>query len=53
MQEKNDKEKPKHPTEMTSDELLDYAIAPEVAEHVKRMAKPQDEEAPADCEPES
>jgi hypothetical protein len=47
MQEKDDKE-PKHPTEMTSDELLDYAIAPEVAEHVKRLANPPDD----DCEPE-
>ena len=52
MQEKDDKEQ-KHPTEMTSDELLDYAIAPEVAEHVKRLAKPPEEEPAADCEPES
>lgn len=52
MQEKDNKEKQKHPTEMTSDELLDYAIAPEVAEHVKRLAKPQDEEPAENCEPE-
>ena len=53
MQDKDDKEKQKHPTEMTSDELLDYAIAPEVAKQVKRLAKPPEEEPDADCEPES
>jgi len=51
MQEKNDKEKEKHPSEMTSDELLDYAIAPEVAKHVKRLARPEEEE-PEHREPE-
>ncbi len=52
MQEKDDEPKEKHPIDMTSDELLDYAIAPEVAEHVKRLARPQND--PADCEePES
>lgn len=40
----------KHPSEMTSDELLDYAIAPEVAERLKALVRP-DEEA-EDCEPE-
>lgn len=49
MQENDDKETQKHPIDMTSDELLDYAIAPEVAEQVKRLARPQDEE-PADCD---
>ena len=53
MQEKDDdRQQQKHPIDMTSDELLDYAIAPEVAEHVKRMAKPQDDE-PDREEPES
>jgi len=51
MQEKNDKgQQQKHPSEMTSDELLDYAIAPEVAEHVKRLAKPEGDE-PEQSEP--
>jgi hypothetical protein len=49
MQEKDDEPKEKHPTEMTSDELLDYAIAPEVSEHVKRMAHP-DEDSDSDPE---
>ena len=50
MQEKNDKRpKDKEPIDMTSDELLDYTIAPEVAERVKRIAKPQDE---PECDPE-
>lgn len=49
MQEKNDEPKEKHPAEMTSDELLDYAIAPEVAEQVKRMAHSPEE---SDCDPE-
>ena len=53
MQEKDD-ERPqqKHPIDMTSDELLDYSLAPEVAERVKQIAKPQDEDSsdqPADC----
>jgi len=30
----------KEPIEMTSDELLDYALEPELAENVKRAAKP-------------
>ena len=30
----------KEPMEMTSDELLDYALDPELAEAVKRDAKP-------------
>ena len=32
----------KEPIEMTSDELLDYALEPELAENVKRAAKPLD-----------
>jgi hypothetical protein len=30
----------KEPIEMTSDELLDYALDPELADEVKRVAKP-------------
>lgn len=38
----DDKQEPraKEPIEMTSDELLDYALEPELAENVKRAAKP-------------
>ena len=51
MQEKDDdRQQDKQPIDMTSDELLDYAIAPEVAERVKRIAKPQDD---PDCDPET
>ena len=48
MQENEDKETKKHPIEMTSDELLDYAIAPEVAEELKKLARPEEE--PCDSE---
>jgi len=39
---KDDKQEPrkKEPIEMTSDELLDYALDPELSEEVKRAAKP-------------
>jgi hypothetical protein len=51
MQQKDDeRQQDKQPIDMTSDELLDYAIAPEVAERVKQIAKPQDD---ADCDPET
>lgn len=38
----DDKQVPrkKEPIEMTSDELLDYALDPELADAVKREAKP-------------
>ena len=38
----DDKQPPreKEPIEMTSDELLEYALDPELAEEVKRQAKP-------------
>jgi len=39
----------KEPIEMTSDELLDYALAPELADEVKRTAKPPQESS--DSEP--
>ncbi|HEX7771905.1 MAG TPA: hypothetical protein VF435_05755 [Pyrinomonadaceae bacterium] len=32
----------KEPMEMTSDELLDYVLDPELAEAVKQQAKPQE-----------
>jgi hypothetical protein len=42
---------PKEPIEMTSDELLDFALEPELAENVKRHAKPPEESADSeqDC----
>jgi hypothetical protein len=38
----DDKREPheKEPIEMTSDELLDYVLAPEVAEAIKQEARP-------------
>jgi hypothetical protein len=41
----------KEPIEMTSDELLDYALEPELAENVKRQAKPLEEgdDSERDC----
>jgi hypothetical protein len=47
MQE-NDEKDPKHPIEMTSDELLDYAIHPEVAERVKELAQDGDDSEDSD-----
>ena len=39
---KDDEQAPrqKEPIEMTSDELLEYALDPELADEVKRQAKP-------------
>ena len=48
MQENEDKRTEKHPIDMTSDELLDYVVAPEVAEELK--ARVRDDE---DCDSES
>ena len=41
----------KEPIEMTSDELLDYALDPELSENVKRLAKPPEEstDSEQDC----
>jgi hypothetical protein len=41
----DDKQEPrgKEPIEMTSDELLDYSLHPELADEVKRVAKPPEE----------
>lgn len=40
----------KEPIEMTSDELLDYALDPELADEVKRLAKPPEvDDSERDC----
>ncbi|MCA1578264.1 MAG: hypothetical protein LC794_12980 [Acidobacteria bacterium] len=40
----------KEPMEMTSDELLEYALDPELADEVKRLAKPpEDADSERDC----
>jgi len=39
----------KEPLEMTSDELLEYVLAPELADEVKRTANPEDTETERDC----
>ena len=50
MQKDDEQEQGKEPIEMTSDELLDYALDPELADEVKRLAKPpQDAESEGDC----
>ena len=51
MQEKDDKEKQKHPTEMTTDEAIDYLFVPEIAEALRREAakcEPPEEPEPED-----
>jgi len=40
----------KEPIEMTSDELLDYALAPELADKVKRAAKEDPESVDSEQE---
>ena len=40
----------KEPIEMTSDELLDYALDPELSENVKRLAKPPEESTDSEQE---
>jgi hypothetical protein len=40
----------KDPIEMTSDELLDYSLDPELADAVKRQAKPPDESTDSEQE---
>lgn len=42
-QEKDNKESEKHPMDMTTDEALDYVFGPELAEELKREARPKDE----------
>lgn len=43
MQEDENQE-PKQPMEMTSDELLDYVVAPELAEKLKERVREQEPE---------
>ena len=40
----------KEPIEMTSDELLDFALDPELADEVKRTAKPPEESSDSEQE---
>jgi len=40
----------KEPIEMTSDELLDYSLDPELSEAVKRQAKPPEESTDSEQE---
>jgi hypothetical protein len=48
MQETDDnRAQEKHPMEMTSDELLDYVVAPEVAEKLKERVR---DDPPDDCD---
>lgn len=52
MQNEDDVQEPrkKEPIEMTSDELLDYALAPELSEAVKHEAKPPEStDSEQDC----
>lgn len=51
MQEKEDEQKEKHPSEMTTDEAIDYLFAPELAEALRQEAGKLDE--PEIREPES
>jgi hypothetical protein len=48
----DDKREPheKEPIEMTSDELLDYSLEPELADEVKRVAKPPEESTDSEQE---
>ena len=46
MQDEEEKIETKSPIEMTSDELLDYVVAPEVAEKLRERLQEQP------CEPE-
>ena len=46
MQDEENEEK-KQPIDMTSDELLDYALAPQLAERLREMAHG---EKPEDCD---
>jgi hypothetical protein len=48
--EKQSPPPPKEPIEMTSDELLEFALEPELAENVKRQAKPPEESTDSEQE---
>ena len=48
MQENEDnRQQEKHPIEMTSDELLDFVVAPEIAEKLRERVR---DEPPDDCD---
>ena len=47
MQENDDKRTEKQPIEMTTDELLDLVVAPEVAAKLRERVR---EEPPDDCD---
>jgi hypothetical protein len=52
MRNEDDVQEPrkKEPIEMTSDELLDFALEPELSEEVKRVAKPPESiDSEQDC----
>lgn len=50
MQEEDDEPTQKHPTEMTTDEAIDYVFSPEIAEELRREAgktqEPNDPDSP-------
>ena len=48
--EKQSPPPPKEPIEMTSDELLDFALEPELSEKVKQHAKPPEESTDSEQE---
>lgn len=51
MQEnKDNRQEDKRPIDMTSDELLDYVVAPEVAEKLRERVR---DEPPEDCDSET
>ena len=47
MQDERENEQQKHPIEMTSDELLDFVVAPEIAEKLRERVR---DEPPDDCD---
>jgi hypothetical protein len=50
MQKKDEMKKARHPSEMTTDEALDYVFGPEIAEELKKQAGKG--EIQLDCQPE-
>jgi hypothetical protein len=47
MQENDDNRTEKQPIEMTTDELLDFVVAPEIAEKLRERIR---DEPPDDCD---
>ncbi len=43
--------KPKHPKDMTNDELLRHVFPKEIARHAKRLANPPEEGSPLKPKP--